>query len=286
MSIIIKDLTFTYNPGSKFAVTALGGINLEIFDGEFFALAGHTGCGKTTLVQHFNALTRLQSGGLNVFGHDLAAKKVDLKALRATVGMVFQYPEQQLFAETVEKDISFGPLNLGMPKDEIAKNVKEAIELVGLNYDEMKNKSPFEISGGQKRRVALAGVIAMRPKVLVMDEPTAGLDPRGKGEILSLVNDMRKKMGVTVVMVSHDMNEIYENADRIAVMEKGKIALLGTPDEVFSDEEEILRLNLSVPVMAALKNKLQRERGLKLAARTVESAAEELLPLIKQRGKS
>ena len=211
-AIFAQDLNFTYNPKSGFAKHALINVDLTVCQGEFVAIVGHTGSGKTTFVQHLNALIRVQSGYLNVLGQDLSAKKPDLKLLRRQVGMVFQYPEYQLFADTVLADVCFGLKNFGIDKDERENMAREALELVGLDFAKVKDKSPFDLSGGEKRRVALAGVLAMKPKILVLDEPTAGLDPRGKSEILTLVKKLNQTEGVTVLMVSHDMNEVYENA--------------------------------------------------------------------------
>ncbi len=249
MSISVKGLGFTYNKGSAFEKCALDNINIEIAQGEMVAIVGHTGSGKTTFVQHLNALVKMQSGSMIVNGHDLAGKKVNLKALRGDVGMVFQYPEYQLFADTVELDVAFGPRNIGMDKDTIPAVVRSAIELVGLDYDAVKSQSPFDLSGGQKRRVALAGVLAMQPKILVLDEPTAGLDPAGKGEILSLVKKLNQEQGITVVMVSHDMNEVYENCDRVIVFSNGTVAHDMPTQQLFATQD-IESLGLELPTMA------------------------------------
>lgn len=258
MSIVAKELSFVYNKGAAFEKQALKKISVDIEDGEFVAIVGHTGSGKTTFVQHLNALIRVQSGQLAVNGIDLAARKVDLKKLRGEVGMVFQYPEYQLFADTVEADIAFGPKNIGVPKDEIPQRVKRALEQVGMQYDKIAHKSPFELSGGEKRRVALAGVLAMHPKVLVLDEPTAGLDPQGKKEILSLVNRLNREDGITVIMVSHDMNEVYENARRILVFKDGELIYDLPPEKLFEKEDEIESINLEVPYMAQFVNTLKK----------------------------
>ena len=256
-AIYAQNLTFEYNAKSTFAKRALNDVNLTVQKGEFVAIVGHTGSGKTTFVQHLNALIRLQSGVLSVLGHDLTAKKPDLKALRQDVGMVFQYPEYQLFADTVLDDVCFGLKNFGIEKDKREALARDALELVGLNFDQIKGKSPFDLSGGEKRRVALAGVLAMKPKILVLDEPTAGLDPRGKSEILSLVSKLNKEQGVTVLMVSHDMNEVYENARRVIVFSGGDVVYDTTPRELFRHEHEIEAMNLEVPAMAQLSNALE-----------------------------
>ena len=258
MSIVAKELTFIYNPNTPFAKKAVDNVNLTIEDGEFVAIVGHTGSGKTTFLQHLNALIRVQSGTLTVNGLEVADKKVDLKKLRGMVGMVFQYPEYQLFADTVELDVAFGPKNLGIGKEEIDERVKNALTLVGMDYESCKNKSPFDLSGGEKRRVALAGVLAMRPQVLVLDEPTAGLDPEGKREILTLVKKLNREQGITVIMVSHDMNEVYENVNRIIVFKEGKVLYDLPPAQLFEKEDEIAQMNLEVPFMAQFVNQLKK----------------------------
>lgn len=270
MSIIAQNLTFTYNKKSPFEKKALDDITVTINDGEFVAIVGHTGSGKTTFAQHLNALIRLQQGNLKVLDYDLAAKKPDLKALRHDVGMVFQHPEYQLFADTVLDDVCFGPKNFGYDRETCEKLAKEALEVVGMNVEEVAKKSPFDLSGGEKRRVAFAGVLAMKPKVLVLDEPTAGLDPRGKKEILQLVHKLNKEQGTTVIMVSHDMNEVFENADRVLVFCDGKITFDLPPRELFRKEEEIRRMNLEVPQMAQFMNRLEKDGIVLQDCRTVE----------------
>ncbi len=257
-AIFAQNLDFTYNPKSPFAKRALKDVTVTVNKGEFVAIVGHTGSGKTTFVQHLNALIRVQKGYLNVLGQDISIKKPDLKALRQKIGMVFQYPEYQLFADTVLADVCFGLKNFGVDKDKREQMAKDALELVGLEFDKIKEKSPFDLSGGEKRRVALAGVLAMKPQILVMDEPTAGLDPRGKTEILTLVKKLNRENGVTVIMVSHDMNEVYENADRVLVFGDGAIVYDRTPRELFKLEKEIEAMNLEVPSMAAFCNELER----------------------------
>ena len=257
-AIFAQNLTFEYNKKSAFSKRALNNINLTVEKGEFVAIVGHTGSGKTTFVQHLNALIRLQDGNLFVLGHNLGDKKPDLKALRQSVGMVFQYPEYQLFADTVLDDVCFGLKNFGIEKDKREALAKDAIELVGLNFDKIKTQSPFDLSGGEKRRVALAGVLAMKPQILVLDEPTAGLDPRGKSEILSLVSKLNTEQGVTVLMVSHDMNEVYENARRVIVFRDGEVAYDTTPRDLFRNESDIAAMNLEVPAMAQLCNVLEQ----------------------------
>lgn len=253
MSIQIEHLNYVYDPKSPFANRALDDVSLTIEDGDFFGIIGHTGSGKSTLVSHLNALMRVQTKlnpdcVLRVSGIDLAAKKPDLKALRERVGMVFQYPEYQLFADTVRDDVAYGPRNLGLSAEETDVRVREAVRLVGLDYDEIAERSPFELSGGQKRRVAVAGVIAMRPEVLIMDEPTAGLDPRGKHEILALVREIKKSCP-TIIMVSHNMDEIAECCNKVAVLGEGKIMGVFTPAELFSRRELIHSLGLELPTV-------------------------------------
>lgn len=258
-AIVAENLSFVYNAKSPFSKKALDGINFSVNRGEFVAIVGQTGSGKTTFVQHLNALIRVQSGQLYVLNYGLHNKKVDLKALRKDVGMVFQYPEYQLFADTVLDDVCFGLKNFGVEKEDREDMARKAIELVGLEFDKVKNKSPFDLSGGEKRRVALAGVLAMNPKILVLDEPTAGLDPRGKKEILSIVSRLNKEQGVTVIMVSHDMNEVYENADRIVVFSDGKPIYDAIPRDLFRMENEIVSMNLEIPHMAKFANELERQ---------------------------
>ena len=279
-AIYAENLTFEYNAKTTFSKRALNNVNLTIQKGEFVAIVGHTGSGKTTFVQHLNALIRLQSGVLSVLGHNLGDKKPDLKALRQEVGMVFQYPEYQLFADTVLDDVCFGLKNFGIDKDKREALARDALELVGLDFDKIKDKSPFDLSGGEKRRVALAGVLAMKPKILVLDEPTAGLDPRGKSEILSLVSKLNVEQNVTVLMVSHDMNEVFENARRVIVFRNGEVAYDTTPRELFRHEQEIESMNLEVPAMAQVLNVLE-EQGYELKddCRTVKQVFDALISL-------
>lgn len=263
MRIEIKDLTYQYGAGSKNQLTvALDDISLTIEEGEFFGIIGQTGSGKSTFVQHLNGLIKVEKNGgtVKVGEYDLTDKKCDFKGLRAKVGMVFQYPEHQLFAETVYDDVAFGLKNFekDLTEQEIEERVREAITLVGLNYQKIKEKSPFELSGGQKRRVAIAGVIVTRPEVLVLDEPAAGLDPVGKKEFLLLLKKLHKMFVKTVVLVSHDMNVISENCTKAAVFSHGKIVAVGTPKEVFSSEEKLESLGLSLPVTAFVESALKK----------------------------
>lgn len=256
--ISVKNLSYVYGAKTPFRAQALFDINIDIEDGDFFGIIGNTGAGKSTLVSHFNALIRVQknSGTVIVDDIDLSAKKTDLKKLRAKVGMVFQYPEHQLFDDTVEKDVRFGPKNLGLSAEEQAERAKNAIELVGLNYAEIAQRSPFELSGGQKRRVALAGVLAMRPQILVLDEPTAGLDPVGKREIMELVLRVKEQCP-TVVMISHNMDEIAEYCNKIAVLNRGKVVGVFTPRELFGSEELLKQAAVRLPLVTEAAAKLK-----------------------------
>ena len=259
MPILIQQLSHTYLPGSALAYPALSDIDFSIEEGEFLGVIGHTGSGKSTLIQHFNGLLLPTSGSVLVDGLDTREKKLR-RQIRSLVGMVFQYPEYQLFEETVEKDVGFGPKNMGLDEDEIHERVFEALSLVGLPPEQFAENSPFELSGGEKRRAALAGILAMRPKYLVLDEPMAGLDPRGRAEILSLVESLRKNNGTCIVMVSHSMDDVAMYSDRIAVLSGGKLAMLGTPEEVFSRGSELLEMGLNLPQATRLVRAL-RERG-------------------------
>lgn len=251
--IEVKNLSFVYSPKTPFTTQALYDINLRIETGDFFGIIGSTGAGKSTLVSHFNALTKIQkhSGTVLVDDMDLSAKKVDLKKLRAKVGMVFQYPEHQLFDDTVLKDVMFGPKNLGLSKAEAEERALDAISLVGLDRDEIAARSPFELSGGQKRRVALAGVIAMHPEILVLDEPTAGLDPKGKREIMDLIVRIKAECP-TVVMISHNMDEIAEYCNKIAVLKHGRVMGVFSPRELFGSEELLESCGVELPLVTEI----------------------------------
>lgn len=271
MSIIVKDLNFTYGRKTPFEKKALTGVDLTVNDGDFLGIIGHTGSGKSTFIQHLNALIIPQEGTVTVEDIILSNSKKpkpDLKRLRGIVGMVFQYPEYQLFDETVEKDVSFGPKNLGLDKDEIGQRVKEAIELVGLDYESIKDRAPFELSGGQKRRVAIAGVIAMRPKVLILDEPTAGLDPFGKEQILKMITDIKEKSRATVIVISHDVNEITRYASRIVVFNEGKVLYDLPMKELFKHSTELVSIGLEIPKAVEIANKI-REKGFSISDEVV-----------------
>ena len=265
MRIIAKGLTYTYNPKSPFASQALKGVDIVIEEGEFFGIIGHTGSGKSTFVQHLNALIKLTGGFLKVGEYDLSEKKCNFLELRSKVGMVFQYPEYQLFAETVEKDVMFGLKNFrkDMSEEDKRKAVREALETVGLDYEDVKDRSPFELSGGQKRRAAIAGVIVTKPEILILDEPAAGLDPLGKKELMDLLHSIHGGWCKTVVIVSHDMDEIAENCTRAAVFSEGKVVMEGTPAEIFRRSDELFALGLDVPVTARCAL-LLKEKGIEV----------------------
>lgn len=266
MPIVIEDLSYTYGKKSPYEKKALDGITLRIEDGECVGLVGCTGSGKSTLVQHFNGLIKPTSGKLSVDEIDLTARKPDWQKLRSKIGMVFQYPEYQLFADTVLDDVRFGPLNFGMSKEEATENAQRAIEAVGLNFEEIKDRSPIEISGGQKRRVAIAGVLAYDPSFLILDEPTAGLDPIGKKEMLSLVSSLRASGKVkTVVMVSHNMDEIAEFTDRVAALRDGKLVCFEKTEDFFYDRD-VAALDLALP-HAVKVTKLLAGKGIVLPSR-------------------
>ena len=260
MPIVIEHLNYVYMSGGPYETHALDDVSLTIEDGEFVGLIGHTGSGKSTLVQHLNGLLLPSSGKITVDGLDIADKATDRRAIRRKVGLVFQYPENQLFEETVEKDIAFGPRNLGLDEAEIDRRVKDAMRKVALDYDALHERSVFELSGGQMRRVAIAGVLAMDPRTLVLDEPCAGLDPRGREEILGLIRDLHRDTGATIVMVSHSMDDVASLAERVIVMNHGKVAMDGAPRDVFSRGAQLRAIGLDVPQAVLLADKL-RERG-------------------------
>ena len=247
MSIEIKNLSFVYGAKSAYEKCALDDVSFTVKDGETLGIIGTTGSGKSTLIQHLNALVRVNKGSVIVDDIDLSQKKVNLQLLRSKVGMLFQYPEYQLFEDTVELDVAFGPKNFGFKKEDVDYMVRQAIELVGLDYYEVKDKSPFELSGGQKRRVAIAGIIASRPSILVLDEPTAGLDPVGKREILDLVKKLKDSFVKTIIMISHNMDEIAEYCDHVVVLHDGKLVYDTTPSELFSDKDKLVGTGLSLP---------------------------------------
>lgn len=283
MSIKIENLVHVYMPKSPFEKVALNNVNIEISKGEFIALIGHTGSGKSTLIQHMNGLLKPTSGKIIVDGQDITKEGVKLTDIRKKVGLVFQYPEYQLFEETIEKDIEYGPRNLGLEQEEITRRVKKAMNMVGLDYETYRNKSPFDLSGGQKRRVAIAGVIAMEPQILILDEPTAGLDPKGRDDILEQIKILHDEYKMTIILVSHSMEDVGKLAERIIVMNNGEVALEGTPSEVFKEVETLERIGLAVPQVTYLMRAL-REKGFDVSDEiyTISQGKEELLRLLKE----
>lgn len=281
MSIKIENLTYVYMPKTPFEKKALDNVNLEIEDGEFLAVIGHTGSGKSTLIQHLNGLLKPASGKIYVDGTDITDKDTKLVDIRKKVGLVFQYPEYQLFEETIAKDIAYGPSNLELNEDEILKRVKKSMEMVGLNYEEYKDISPFELSGGQKRRVAIAGVIAMEPKVLILDEPTAGLDPAGRDDILEQIKLLHEKYNMTIILVSHSMEDVGKLAEKIIVMNDCHIELQGKPKEVFKEIDTLEKIGLAVPQVTYLMRELKK-KGFNVSEDifTVEKAKSELLNIL------
>lgn len=281
MSIKIENLTHIYMPKTPFEKKALDNINLVIEDGDFLALIGHTGSGKSTLIQHLNGLLEPSSGKILVDNVDITNKETKLTDIRKKIGLVFQYPEYQLFEETIEKDIAFGPNNLGLAQEEVLSRVEKSMEMVGLDYEIYKDISPFDLSGGQKRRVAIAGVIAMEPKVLILDEPTAGLDPKGRDDILEQIKILHEKYKMTIILVSHSMEDVGKLAEKIVVMNKGKIALMGKPSEIFKEVEILESIGLAVPQVTYLMKAL-REKGFNVSDEvfTVEQGSKELLRVL------
>lgn len=282
MPIEVKNLTHTYSEGSAFQSTAIHDVNLTIEDGEFIAVIGHTGSGKSTLVQHLNGLLKPTRGQVLVDGEDMNGERVDKRRIRQKVGLVFQYPEYQLFEETVAKDVAFGPKNQGLSADEVDARVRRAMARVHLDYAQYAERSPFELSGGQMRRVAIAGVLAMEPKTLILDEPTAGLDPMGRDSILSMIRDLRDQDGTTVVMVSHSMDDVAALATRLVVMSRGELVATGAPREIFRQVEMMESIGLGVPEAAKLCA-LLRARGVSLPddLYTIDEVRDHLLRLWK-----
>ncbi len=283
MSLIeIKNLTHIYSEGLPFEKRAIDDINLKIEENEFIGLIGHTGSGKSTFIQHLNGLLKPSSGEIILDGMKVNKSSSNLTELRKKIGLVFQYPEYQLFEETIERDIAFGPGNLDLSEEEVLNRVKSSMDSVGLDYETYKDKSPFELSGGLKRRVAIAGVLAMEPKVLILDEPTAGLDPRGRDEILSEIKNIHEKRKITVILVSHSMEDVAKIAERIIVMDKGKIFLDSNPREIFRNEDKLLSVGLGIPQITSLMRALKK-KGLDINedSITVEEAKESLIKYLR-----
>lgn len=277
MSIILDKINYIYSPGTSYEKHALKDVNLVINDGEFIGLIGHTGSGKSTLIQHLNGLVKATSGAIYYNGQDIYEKDYSMKNLRSKVGLVFQYPEHQLFETTIYKDVCFGPKNLGLDPIEVDLRTYEAIKMVGLGED-MYDASPFELSGGQKRRVAIAGVLAMKPEVLILDEPTAGLDPKGRDEILDQIAKLHKENNITIILVSHSMEDVAKYANRLVVMNKGGIVYNDTPHGVFNHYKELEAIGLAAPQVTYVMNGL-KDKGYSVDtnATTIEEAKQEIL---------
>lgn len=280
--IVLDGVFYTYQTHTPYEVPALKNINLKIDEGEFLGIIGHTGSGKSTLIQHFNALLKPTQGRVIVDEVDITQKGVQLRNIRQKVGLVFQYPEHQLFEETVFADIAFGPKNIGLSEPEVKKRVKGAMKMVQLDYEAYRSLSPFLLSGGEKRRVAIAGVLAMKPKYLILDEPTAGLDPRGREEILTHIRTLHEKEGLTVVIVTHSMDDVARLAHRLVVLDRGEIAYNEEPRKVFSEHDRIQEMGLDIPTVNKLMIKLQK-KGWPVRSNllTIEEAQEEILKVIR-----
>lgn len=261
MSVQVKNIFHTYNKGNPDAKIALRDVNFSINEGEILGVIGHTGSGKSTMLQHLNGLLKPESGQIIIGDIDITDEKVKMTEIRKRVGLVFQYPEYQLFEETVAKDVAFGPKNLGMPDEEIDITVRKSLEMVGLSYDEIADRSPFELSGGQKRRVAIAGVIAMKPEVLILDEPTSGLDPYVHQEVLNMIRKIHKESTGIIIFVSHNMRDVANMSDKVLVMDRGSVVAFDTPDEIFKKRDMLRNIGLSTTPSAVLFDKLD-ERGI------------------------
>jgi energy-coupling factor transport system ATP-binding protein len=281
MSIVVDKLSYIYMPGTPFEKTAIDNVSLEIGDGEFIGIIGHTGSGKSTLVQHFNGIYKPSSGRVMINGTDTSAK--NLKELRKQVGIVFQYPEHQLFEETVYKDIAFGLDKKSLSEEETRERIEEVISIVGLKPD-ILDKSPFELSGGQKRRAAIAGVLVMKPSILILDEPTAGLDPKGRDEIFGFIKQMHERLGITIVLVSHSMEDIARLVDRVIVMNHGRVEMDGHVSDIFRQTERLEKIGLSAPQISYLMKKLSESiPGIEENVYTVDAARDVLLGYMKRK---
>ena len=282
MSIQVRNLSHIYNQGMPNELAALDDVSFEIFDNEIAAIIGHTGSGKSTLIQHLNGLLKPDSGEILIDGTDITKPKVVMKDIRQKVGLVFQYPESQLFEETVGKDVAFGPKNLGLSEEEIDIRVRDAIRLVGMDYDEIKDRSPFDLSGGQKRKAAIAGVIAMKPQVLILDEPTAGLDPGAHQEIIDMILEIHRKENNIIIFVTHDMSDVVAISDKVLVMDRGKLVRSGTPQEGFGQRMHLAAVGLDVPPVMEFMYKL-RDKGarIKNTVFSLDEAEEEIINFLK-----
>ena len=280
MSLILKEINYVYSEGTAYQIQALKDVNLTIPDGQFIGVIGHTGSGKSTLIQHLNGLVKATSGAIYYNEKNIYDEGFNFRELRSHVGLVFQYPEHQLFEATILEDVCFGPKNQGLSKEEAVAKAKEALQSVGIG-EELYDQSPFELSGGQKRRVAIAGVLAMEPEVLILDEPTAGLDPAGRDEILDLVARMHRERGITVILVSHSMEDVAKYVDRIIVMNHGQVAFDGAPREVFHHYKELEQIGLAAPQVTYLMHELKERRlEVNTDATTVAEARESLLEVL------
>lgn len=283
MVIRLENVCYTYGSDTTSEIKALNNVNLEINKGEFVAIIGHTGSGKSTLIQHFNGLERPKSGNVFYNNENIYENNYDLRKLRCKVGLVFQYPEHQLFEETVLKDVCFGPMNMGMSREEAEKKAKLVLEQVGIN-EKCYNKSPFELSGGQKRRVAIAGVLAMNPEIIVLDEPTAGLDPKGRDKILNRIKELHDNTGIGVILVSHSMEDVANYAQRLIVINNGKIKYDGMPKDVFKHYKELEKMGLKAPQITYIMHKL-KEKGLDVDENviTIEEARENIMQCLNRK---
>lgn len=286
MSIELKNVSYTYMPKTPFERLALDDISITIPEGKITAIAGHTGSGKSTLIQHFNGLLKPNKGTVLVDGVDIGKKNAEAKAARRKVGIVFQYPEYQLFEETIAKDIAFGPMNIGCNDEETLERVKGAMAFVNLDYNKYAHRSPFQLSGGQKRRAAIAGILALQPKYLVLDEPTAGLDPKGRESLMERFRQLHKERDITIVLISHNMDNIASYADNVIILNKGKVTMEAAPDEAFSQNELISKAGLELPEVKTIMNELARN-GLEIPnnAYTMDKAVDEIIEALRRKGK-
>ena len=286
MSIRVENLVHIYDKGMPTEQLALDNISFTADDGQMIGIIGHTGSGKSTLLQHLNGLLKPESGRIIIGDTDITQPGVSMVQIRKKIGLVFQYPEYQLFEETAAKDVAFGPKNLGLSEEEIDERVREAIELVGLDYEEIKDRSPFELSGGQKRRVAIAGVVAMRPEVLILDEPTAGLDPKAHRDVLTMVEEVHRRTGNITILVSHNMADIARLCDKVVVIDSGKLVTAGTPYEVFSKKEELRNVGLELPPVTQFTETL-REKGIDIEETILDTdkAVEQIAAYLQRKAK-